>query len=60
MLMWWLLLVLACRQEAARGAGGDSEVVASACTDADVDGWCVEEGDCDDANISLNPGHQNS
>lgn len=27
------------------------------CTDADGDGWCVEEGDCDDENPHVYPGH---
>jgi hypothetical protein len=26
------------------------------CTDADNDGWCVEDGDCDDGNAAVNPG----
>ncbi len=26
------------------------------CTDADGDGWCAEEGDCNDADPSVNPG----
>jgi hypothetical protein len=32
------------------GSGGGT------CTDADGDGWCVEGGDCDDANATTNPG----
>jgi serine protease len=27
------------------------------CTDADGDGWCVEDGDCDDSNAHVYPGH---
>lgn len=27
------------------------------CTDEDGDGWCVEEGDCDDTNPHVYPGH---
>ncbi len=26
------------------------------CTDADGDGWCVEDGDCDDGDAAINPG----
>ena len=33
------------------GCGG------SGCTDADADGWCVEDGDCDDTNPHVYPGH---
>lgn len=32
------------------GGGGGS------CTDADGDGYCVEEGDCNDSDASINPG----
>ncbi|MFC1850492.1 S8 family serine peptidase [candidate division CSSED10-310 bacterium] len=28
------------------------------CTDADGDGWCVEDGDCDDTNAQVNPGRK--
>ena len=31
------------------GGGGE-------CTDADGDGWCIEDGDCDDNNINTYPG----
>jgi serine protease len=27
------------------------------CTDADGDGWCVEDGDCDDTDPDVYPGH---
>lgn len=27
------------------------------CTDSDNDGWCVENGDCDDNNSNVYPGH---
>ncbi|MDJ0806845.1 MAG: S8 family serine peptidase [Gammaproteobacteria bacterium] len=30
------------------------------CTDADGDGWCVEDGDCDDNNSSVYPGAPDS
>jgi serine protease len=26
------------------------------CTDNDLDGWCIEDGDCDDNNPAINPG----
>jgi hypothetical protein len=28
----------------------------TSCTDADTDGWCVEEGDCNDGDPAVNPG----
>lgn len=31
------------------------EPVPDECTDADGDGWCVEEGDCDDTDPTINP-----
>ena len=34
------------------GGGGDP----GDCTDADGDGYCVEDGDCNDNNASINPG----
>lgn len=34
--------------------GGDPDP--GTCTDADGDGWCVEDGDCDDSNGAINPG----
>ncbi|RTR39974.1 hypothetical protein EKG38_04290 [Shewanella canadensis] len=37
--------------------GGDPDPGGD-CTDADRDGWCVEEGDCDDANSEINPGEK--
>ncbi len=30
------------------------------CTDADGDGWCVEDGDCDDDNALVYPGAPDS
>ncbi len=30
----------------------------SECTDTDGDGWCIEEGDCDDDNPHVYPGHK--
>ncbi|WP_299793209.1 trypsin-like peptidase domain-containing protein [uncultured Shewanella sp.] len=35
--------------------GGDPDPGGD-CTDADGDGWCVEEGDCDDNDPQVNPG----
>ncbi len=35
--------------------GGGSE-----CTDTDGDGWCIEEGDCDDNNAHVYPGHNDT
>ncbi len=37
------------------GCGGGG-----ACTDLDGDGWCVEDGDCDDSNSQVYPGHPDS
>ncbi len=37
--------------------GGDPDPGGD-CTDADGDGWCVEEGDCDDTNPDINPGEK--
>jgi V8-like Glu-specific endopeptidase len=39
-----------CSSEPACDIGGG-------CTDADGDGWCVEEGDCDDNDFHVRPGH---
>ena len=33
------------------------EVAGGSCTDADGDGVCVEDGDCDDSNPDVYPGH---
>jgi serine protease len=33
---------------------------ASSCTDADGDGWCVEDGDCNDNDSHIYPGHQDT
>ena len=30
------------------------------CTDNDGDGWCIEDGDCDDNDRHVNPGHNDS
>jgi serine protease len=30
------------------------------CTDADADGWCAEEGDCDDTDATVHPGHNDT
>jgi type IV pilus assembly protein PilY1 len=38
------------------GGGGSGGNGGGGCTDNDNDGWCVEEGDCDDTNPDINPG----
>jgi hypothetical protein len=38
------------------GGGGSGGNGGGGCTDNDKDGWCVEEGDCDDTNPNINPG----
>jgi len=35
----------------------DSACGTAACTDADGDGWCLENGDCDDSNPDRYPGN---
>ncbi|MGR3317342.1 MAG: S8 family serine peptidase [Candidatus Anammoxibacter sp.] len=35
----------------------DEDCPTSGCTDNDGDGWCVEDGDCDDNNAHVYPGH---
>jgi serine protease len=37
--------------------GAVDEGCGGTCTDADGDGWCVEDGDCDDTNPNVYPGH---
>ena len=32
----------------------------SVCTDNDGDGWCVQDGDCDDYNDKVYPGHKDT
>lgn len=32
----------------------------SGCTDNDGDGWCVQDGDCDDNNDKVYPGHKDT
>jgi serine protease len=42
--------------QAADGVNGEP----GTCTDADGDGWCVEEGDCDDTDPTINPDAEDS
>ncbi len=38
----------------------DEGCAVGGCTDQDGDGWCVEDGDCNDADPQVYPGHQDS
>jgi len=38
--------------------GDIDEGCGGGCTDNDGDGWCVEDGDCDDNNPDIHPGHR--
>ncbi len=66
--MLGLMLLLACgKEEVPPAAVADSEAAGDTGwpedsgevgTDADGDGWTLEEGDCDDDNIYVNPGRE--
>lgn len=51
----WLLPLKITAQQVEAATGGSEPP--PACTDADGDGVCVEDGDCDDSNPDIYPGH---